>query len=220
MTTFYRKKIQCSLCGEISEFTGISSTNTFFGSADLDTRPPEMQRSTMHTWVRRCPHCGYCASDIGTSVPEAQSIVKSKAYADQLNDTDYPEMANSFLCKAMICEETGDYKAAFLAFLHAAWACDDHKRHTQAKMCRQKAADRLMRVAEQNRQLAAPNESYTAILIDLLRRSGQVEQARQIIAARRDDITEEMIRQISDFQVKLLDRNEESCHTVEEVVGK
>ena len=77
-----------------------------------------------------------------------------------------------------------------------------------------------MRVAEQNRQLAAPNESYTAILIDLLRRSGQVEQARQIIAARRDDITDEMIRQIIDFQVKLLDRNDVSCHTVEEVIGK
>lgn len=219
MTMLYRKKKQCSLCKATSEFTGISSTNTFGGSADLDTRPPEMMRSTMHTWVRRCPHCGYCASDISISVPEAESIVKSKEYTDQLNDLEYPELANAFLCKAMICAATGDYKTASRALIHAAWACDDADRSAQAQLCRHKAADMLMLAEKYGQQLVEQDGGCSTILIDLLRRSGQLEQARQIIAARRGNITDEMILQVIDFQARLLDRNDVSGHTLEDAIG-
>jgi hypothetical protein len=218
MTTLYRKKIQCSLCKATNEFTGIGSTNTFHGSADLDTRPPEMMRSTMHIWVQRCPHCGYCASDIGQSLPEAQSIVKSKAYTDQLNDREYPELANSFLCEAQIHTVSGDYKATCWAFIHAAWACDDADCPAQAKLCRLKAADTLMLAEEHGQQIAAQDGSSAAILIDLLRRSRQIEQARQIIAARRGDITDEIMLQVIDFQARLLDIYDLSCHTIEEAI--
>ncbi len=44
MTTIYNKKITCCLCNKESEYRGIGSTNAF-GSPDLDTRPPQMQRS-------------------------------------------------------------------------------------------------------------------------------------------------------------------------------
>lgn len=219
MTTIYRKEVQCSLCKVTTEFTGIGSTNTFFGSEDLDTRPPEMMRSTMHTWVRRCPHCGYCASDISTSVPEAESIVKSKEYTDQLNDLEFPELANEFLCKAMIHGVTMDYKAASRALIHAAWTCDDHERPEQAQLCRNKAAAMLMLAEERGQQLVAQDGRSTAILIDLLRRSGQSEQARQIIAARRVKTNDEVLLQIIDFQVRLLDKNDVSCHTLEEAIG-
>jgi len=219
MTTLYRKKIQCSLCKVTSEFTGIGSTNTFFGSEDLDTRPPEMMRSTMHTWVRRCPHCGYCAPDISLSVPETESIVKSKEYTDQLKDFEYPELANSFLCEAMICAATGDYKAASWALIHAAWDCDDADRPARARLCRLKAADMLMLAQERGQQLVVQDGGRTAILIDLLRRSGQLEQARQVIAARQGNISDEMILQVIDFQARLLDRNDVSCHTLEEAIG-
>jgi hypothetical protein len=57
MTTLYREKSRCAVCGIATEYTSIGSTNAF-GSPDLDTRPPEMQRSTIFAWVQRCPECG------------------------------------------------------------------------------------------------------------------------------------------------------------------
>ncbi len=96
LTTLYEKKAQGSVCGTENEYTGIGSTNAL-GSLDLDTRPPEMERSTIFTWVQRCPECGYCASDVSITRPRAQAVVNGEEYKDQLNDPTYPELANSFL---------------------------------------------------------------------------------------------------------------------------
>jgi len=119
MTTHYEKKVRCSECGAENEYTCIGSTNVF-GSPDLDTRPPEMQRSTTFAPIQRCPECGYCASEVSTTHPEARAVVGGKEYRDQLNDPTYPELANSFLCKAMVDRESKDFSAATWAFIHAA----------------------------------------------------------------------------------------------------
>ena len=58
MTTVYHQNITCAICGTEFEYTGIASTNAF-GPTDLDTQPPEMERSTIDAWVQRCPQCGY-----------------------------------------------------------------------------------------------------------------------------------------------------------------
>ena len=102
---------------------------------------------------------------------------------------------------------------------HATWACDDTDHPAQAKLCRRKAADMLMLAEDHGQQIAAQDGSSAAILIDLLRRSGQLEQARQIIAARRGDITDEMMLQVIDFQAQLIDIKDLSCHTIEEAAG-
>lgn len=103
MTTLYEEKARCAVCGTETEFTGIASTNAF-GSPDLDTRPPEMQRSTIFAWVQCCPECGYCSSDISKVPSQAVSVVHSPEYGKQLTDSTYPELANGFLCKAIIGE--------------------------------------------------------------------------------------------------------------------
>ena len=46
MTTVDEAKRKCALCGETSTHIEVMSTNTFGGVPDLDTRPPEMMRST------------------------------------------------------------------------------------------------------------------------------------------------------------------------------
>ena len=58
MTTLDEAKKKCAVCGKISAHFEVTSTNTF-GAPDLDTRPPEMMRSTMDMWVQECPSCGY-----------------------------------------------------------------------------------------------------------------------------------------------------------------
>jgi hypothetical protein len=211
MTTHYEKKVRCSECGAENEYTCIGSTNVF-GSPDLDTRPPEMQRSTIFASIQRCPECGYCASEVSTTRPDARAVVGGKEYRDQLNDPTYPELANSFLCKAMVDRESKDFSAATWAFILAAWACDDSDHPDQAMACRQKAADMLAIAEEHGQQVADQDSASTAILVDLLRRSGRIEQAREVIATRRGRITEDIVARILDFQTALLDKNDISCH--------
>jgi hypothetical protein len=89
MTTLHKQKIECAVCGTETEYTGIGSTSAF-GSMDLDTRPPELERSTIFAWVQRCPECGYCASDVSQAPRHAASLVRSSEYVEQLIDPTYP----------------------------------------------------------------------------------------------------------------------------------
>lgn len=219
MTTFKEEKVRCSLCSTKTKYTGITSTNAF-GSTDLDTRPPEMERSTIVAWVQRCPKCGYCASDVSTARPEAQTVVIGQEYKDQLNDPTYPKLAASFLCKAILDRESKDFAAATWALIHAAWVCDDSDQAEEAMACRQKAADMLVIAEEHRQQVAEQDGASTTMLIDLLRRSGQFEQARKTIVERRRMISERIIARILDFQTCLLDRNDTGCHTTAEALGE
>lgn len=216
MTTVFEEKFRCSLCGKKTQYTCISSTNTFGGSPDLDTRPPKSKRKTIFAWVQRCPKCGYCAYDISITRPEAQAVIIGQEYKDQLNDPAYPTLAASFLCKAILDRESKDFAAATWALIRAAWVCDDSDQIEEAMACRQKAADMLVIAEENNQRVARPDGVSTAILVDLLRRSGQLEQARKTIEDRRSIITEDIVAQILDFETDLLNRNDISCHTIAE----
>lgn len=219
MTTLYKEEARCSVCGAQNAFTGIGSTNAV-GSPDLDTRPPEMERSTIFAWVQRCPECGYCASDVSAILPEARAVAIGKEYKDQLNDPMYPELANSFLCKAIVDRESKDYSEATWALIHAAWACDDSDHPDQAMACRQKAADMLTIAEEHGQQVAGQDGTSTAILVDLLRRSGRIDQARTVIAERRRQIAEDVIVSIMDFQSALIEKNDLSRYTIAEALGE
>ena len=135
MTTLRKRKVICSQCVKETDQVGIKSTSAF-ESPDLDTRPSEMVRSTIHVWVERCPSCGYCASNLSKGEPSVLEILQAPEYVAQLNHKDFPELANSFFCKSMIDEHTGDWATATWALIHAAWACDDAEQVAQATVCR------------------------------------------------------------------------------------
>ncbi len=79
----------------------------------------------------------------------------------------------------------------------------------------------MLAIAEEYGQQVAEQEGVsTAILVDLLRRSGRIEQAGQVIATQRGGITEDVIVCILDFQTALLDKNDVSCHTIAEAIGE
>ena len=215
MTTIVHREARCGLCATQSEFLVLASTNRM-GSPDLDTRPPEMERSTMRTWVQRCPNCGYCASDVAAPRPEAAAVVSTREYKRQLQDPSYPELANSFLCRALIESACGDYSAEAWAFIHAAWVCDDTEHLEQAIVCRQRAAEAIARAEEHGQQLTEQEGAGTAILVDLLRRSGRLDEARRAIAEHRGTIADEIILRVLDFQMWLIDQDDESCHTIAE----
>ena len=146
-------------------------------------------------------------------------VVKSQEYVEQLNNPVYPILANSFLCSAILHCESKNFAAASWSHIHAAWTCDDSKHTDQASACRQKAAE-MIRIAEENKQpISKQIGGSTAILIDLLRRSGQIEQAEELLVTLPDKPYEDIIDRILNFQRILLQRGDLNCHTIEEVLS-
>ena len=218
MTTLHNEKVICSLCDKENEFTEIMSTNQF-GSPDLDTRPPEMKRSTIYTWVQQCSGCGYCASNISIKRPEAQEVVIGHEYKNTLKDPSYSKLAVSFLCEAILDKESNNYFDATWALIHAAWVCDDNNHEEQAMACRRKAVDMLKLAEKHSQQVRDHDEANTALLADLLRRSRLFDQARQVISKKISQISNDTIARILDYQIQLLDKNDSSCHTIAEALG-
>ncbi len=219
MTTTYKMKKKCAVCGSEQDYTGIGSTNVF-GSPDLDTRPPEIKRSTIFAWVQRCSKCGYCAPDISEAPDQATSVVRSATYREQLADSNLPELANSFLCKSIIDESAGDYASAAWALIHAAWVCDDEEKHESAKKCRDKAADMIVNAIEAGQRVSAQRGAEVAILTDLLRRAGRFSEAKQFISSKRIEIKDDIILKVLAFQEVLIARRDMSCHTIAEAIAE
>ncbi len=217
MTTERLEVFRCALCSEESEHTTIGSTNAV-GHPDLDARPPQMRRSTIFAWVQRCLACGYCAAEITSPCATAPSVVASNAYKRQLNDAAFPVLANSFLCKAMLDRETGDLASATWAHIHAAWACDDAKQEVLASNCRKEAAKLLVLAESKGQRISDQRGLSTAILVDLLRRAGEQEKARQVLARPLKTKAANVITKILKFQAELLDRHDLDCHTVAEAL--
>ncbi|MCS6806858.1 MAG: hypothetical protein NZ823_17170, partial [Blastocatellia bacterium] len=207
MTTFYEEMKRCAICGEQNECVGIASTSEF-GSPDLDTRPPEMTRSTIFTWVERCWICGYSTSDISRASDQTAAIVRSAPYRKQLTDATLPYLANSFLCKAILDESVGDYASAGWAIIHAAWVCDDSEKPESAKECRSRAADMVLKAIEAGQEFTKQRGGEIAILVDLLRRAGRFSEAKELIARKRDEIKDDIILKVLAFQAQLITRGD------------
>jgi len=167
MTTIMDATVEGAVCGTVSSHMVVWSTNTF-GWADLDMRPPEMQRSTIPYWVQQCPSCGYCAADISESPPGVAGVVATEGYRSQLEDASYPALAKSFLCSALIAEHEGDFSAAGWSALHAAWACDDAGDDAAASNCRSQAIDFFRRARAIDQPFSDGIDVEHVLLADLL----------------------------------------------------
>lgn len=219
MTTLYKEMTNCCLCGVGKAFSCVKSTNEL-GFPDLDTRPPEMYRSTIFTWVQRCPDCGYCATDISEAPAQAEAVIYSSEYIQQLKDETYPDLANNFLCKSLIDKASGDYAAAAWSVIYAAWACDDAKKAKAARKCRVKAADLITKATSAGQPVSEQDGAATAIQVDLLRRAGKIAEARELLSKYRGSISDDTFSKILDFQDDLLSKGDVACHTIEEAIGE
>src|SRR4051794_14995014 len=111
MTTIGHRNIACAVCGTEAVVPFVNSTNTM-GPPDLDLRPAEMMRSTIWTHVQRCASCGYCAADISSAHDNCGDVIASVTYRDQLANEAFPELANSFLCAAIVASAFDEEAAA------------------------------------------------------------------------------------------------------------
>ena len=176
MTTMFEVEKICSECGRASKHRACASTYNY-GSPDLDTRPPEMSRSTINTWISTCPACGYCAPDISEQIEKASEIIHSDAYQRQLNDLESPKLANAFICYSIIKQSLGEFAEASWASIHAAWVCDDNGSDVGSKVFRARAVTLQQMAKDKGQILTEQAGAEEAIMVDLLRRSGQFDYA-------------------------------------------
>ena len=217
MTTILRKDKQCALCNRTSTQILIGSTNTLSQYPDLDTRPPEMMRSTIQWWVQTCPSCGYCNSDISELIEKADIIVKTEKYQKQLNDSEYTKLANAFLCQAMIHESNGEYRKAGWICIHAAWVCDDAGSEESSRECRQKALVLIEKVRQLNQKFASQDGAEEAITVDLLRRSGRFELALKKCDEGLEKSQDINILKVLHFEKTLIGTRDLKCHSISEI---
>ena len=217
MTTFAKESAVCGACGRVFTYHALSSTN-FFGSPDLDTRPPEMHRSTMHAWVQRCPSCGYCSRDASNFNSKFRAVLDSSEYRSQLNDTRYPELASTFICTGMLAEASAQEDATGWAYLHAAWVLDDAEKDELARVWRDKAADRFLALLVSGQSFVQQSGASEAITIDCLRRAGRAVEALQLIERALSQSHEDIIRRILSLQRVLIGRGDTRRHLIEEAL--
>lgn len=216
MTTLMSIDVCCAVCGQTSSILEVCSTNAC-GSVDLDTRPPEMVRSTLPYGVQRCPACGYCAASLATAAAGIAARIADTAYRETLNRSDYPAKCNEFLCQAMLCQAGGDLAAALWATIHAAWICDDVGNAAAAVACR-RATAALAQAAEANGiEWIEPAAASLMVRGDLLRRAGAFQEAMTIIDLALAAHPEPFLGDLLHFEKTLIEMADRAAHTVAEM---
>ncbi|MBS3921175.1 MAG: DUF2225 domain-containing protein [Deltaproteobacteria bacterium] len=210
MTQIYKKEFKCALCGNLSTHEAIISTNTL-GWPDLDTRPSEMARSTINAWIQMCPSCGFCAPDISEEVAKAAKVVQGNVYREQLENPDYPKLANSFLCWSLIQEISEQFSDAGWASVHAAWACDDRGSIKSGQLCRMRAAHLFLRAREKGQKFAKGVGTEEAlILTDILRRADRFEEALTICEEALTKGADENVKKLLEHEKTLIEEQDTS----------
>lgn len=215
MTTMYTQEKTCAVCARPTEVIVVGSSNEF-GSKDLDLRPAEMLRSTYAHWTERCSHCGYCASDISEPDEFAATVVQSDEYKLQLNDKNFPHLANIFLCEAMILKAGGYDVAAGFAYLHAAWACDDDGNAPEARKCRLYSLAEFESVRASGETILGEPIADYILLADLQRRAGEFDFAAATCVEGISKSTDAKLNNIIRFQQYLSAIQDSEVHKVEE----
>ena len=176
MTTIVPNDLTCTFCGNSSRHDLLGSTNSY-GRPDLDTRPPEMTRSTMPLWVQECPHCGYVAKDISQPPHDSARLYCGEGGWRGISYSGYPELAVRFLKLADLQEAVGHSLEAAWSALRAAWACDDANENERAIACRQRAIGYFSRTVGQVRMFPQEPGAMEALFADIHRRAGDFDGA-------------------------------------------
>lgn len=196
------------MCGQESEHTVMGSTSAF-GPMDLDTRPPALERYTIGCQVQMCPHCDYANYNLEVKESVTPAFLKTEAYKTT-DGHNLNTLATAFYRQALIAHECNNATREFLAYLRAAWACDDEQEYENAVTCRL-AALRVMDTASK----PIYDDEPTGILMrmDLLRRTRQFDA---VLEYRDTKFESPFLQSLLDYEIVLAERQDPHCHTVED----
>ena len=221
--------VKCAVCGEESFQTGLASSNEF-GSPDLDTRPPEMYRSTMNMWLQRCPRCNYVAEDLNDSigVPTfSQEWLNGEAYLSFGKHKPNSELLETFFLKVRISRYLADWKTAFWDSIHAAWVADDPAQYEneECEICYIDEGDTYWSFQARlyaldmfdNIPVDEIEETWKVVRADLLRKSSQFD--RLIAEYTNLQFSDEILNQIVSFQIERAKLRDTKTYTIAEAIS-
>ncbi len=217
MTSLYDEDVVCGVCGESSKQKVIGSTNTFGGSPDLDTRPPEMARSTIYYEIQRCPSCGYCSDEISECLPDAETIIASDGYHNILNNENLPNSASEFMAFSYLQQQCGEFAGAAWSAISAAWICDDYENEQESRRCRIQGLSMIKNAEANSQEFAEEPGAAQAVTIDIMRRAGMFEGAMKL--AKKSLQAGDMpgiIKDVIKFEMELIGSKDTGLHTVAE----
>jgi hypothetical protein len=211
MTSFRNlEAVRCAICGKQSPQVVLASSSASSGAPDFDTRPGEMLRSTIPHWLLECPHCRYSAPDIAQSAPAGA--------AEIVSGEPYQALGCKFQRHSLLLERLGHYAEAGWVSLHAAWVADDGEDDATARRCRAKAIDLWKRGKQRGQSFADTIEQEFGLAVDLLRRLGRFEEARQTCmeALNEPQLTPRM-EDLLRMQLTLIGRRDATRHGMDEL---
>ena len=212
MTTFAFTTKKCVICGSENKYKDIVSTNSF-GSMDLDTRPPQMMRSTLPYQIEYCENCGYANTSIDKKVlADVESIMNSIEYQFINSDKSVNPTAKAYLLSGILHSKAKEYNTSGFLYLRAAWCFDDYHNYEYAIIARKKAIEELEKYLEQTN-----NFEYRMIIVDLLRRTNCFDKAIKLSEHLLKETNNPFFKGILKFQMKLSNIKDAKCHTVGEV---
>ncbi len=212
MPTVFMMEKPCYVCGSQQQCPDIGSQVAYHGPRDLDTRPSVSQRSSIYMWVQRCHACGYCAPDISRGDLSVKEVVTGESYRAQLNNVNFGETANSFLCRALILDKQGDFVEAGWSCVYAAWVCDDSGFDRSAKECRERALQWFQRAQEEKMPFAPDRGQEVILLVDLLRRARRFDDARNLCEVELSLDHDERAASLLTFEMDLLEEEDSRLH--------
>lgn len=214
MTKIRLEKSKCALCRKENEYPVLCSTNTLFGSPDLDFRPPDMMRSTMDTWIQECPECGYVSRKVSDPSSVTRQLLQSESYLTCDGIEFISPLARSFYRFYLINLEDKNTEEAFYALLHAAWACDDRLDDENAVRCRNLAiplSARLIDAGHWNR------DRLMLIKADMMRRTRQFQALIDQYAS--VQFEDPRLNRILAFQIRKAKIGDARCFQLKKIPG-
>lgn len=213
MTTIIPEKIKCQVCGKEITVNLIGSTNAM-GYADLDLRPPEMQRSTMYQSTSMC-ECGNVFES--ASKGGSRELIESDAY-QSCDGIDFGSQKAVMFYRAYLIDKESnpnDLASNFFHILQAAWACDDFDIENARKM-RLIGINLLEQIIKDDRYADRKNDNLL-MQADLLRRSAKFDLL--IEKFQNMKFEDEIYQKIIDFQIEKASQKDDSRYTVGDVIG-
>ena len=215
MSRIVLAECKCAICGTTNEYRVLTSSNTFGGGPDLDTRPAEMYRSTMNVWIQECPGCGYISEKVSDASNVTIEWLKSRKYLSCDGITFVSDLAKKFYKYYLINLEDENTEDAFYAVLHAAWACDDKKDDINAKHCRELAISLANELIESDYD---NKDKIRMMKADLMRRACRFDEMIATYASVKFD--EDLLNRIIGFEIEKAKIKDPSCYRIEDVIEK
>lgn len=213
MTIIRQYDKKCSVCGKSSPQRMLASTNSS-GYSDLDLRPPEMQRSTMGTWIQECPHCGYVARNLEGEAKISKDFLNAEEYVTCEGHDFKGRLSKLFYKCYLIARQSEDTMMCFVSLRNCAWDCDDYD-DENARSVRMLALDFLDDLISRDNE---DSNTFLVIKADFLRRSGEFEKL--IDEYENMTIGEELLDRIIQFQIGKALEKDAACYTIGDVVGR